>query len=121
MLKYRQIVLITLATLCASTAWAEDRYVCRLGNSQRIIEVIYASPPSKVPCEVSYTKAGSVQTLWRSQNEIGYCETRAREFAQQQTGWGWHCAEPGEVVSDLVPAAQEQEPADREQEKEQRE
>lgn len=92
------IVFAALAILYAGGVPAQDRYVCNLGNKERVIEVIYASPPSKVPCEVSYTKSEGVQTLWRAQNEIGYCEVRARELAEKQKTWGWHCSQPSAVV-----------------------
>lgn len=89
--------LLLAALVPAGAAVAQDRYVCELGKSQRVIEVVYSSPPSRVPCEVSYTKSSGVQTLWRAESEVGYCETRAREFADKQAGWGWHCAAPAEI------------------------
>ena len=97
MLSYR-LSFIALFAMCAGAVTAQgvpqDRYVCNLGNNERVIEVIYASPPSKVPCEVSYTKSEGVQKLWRAQNEIGYCESHARTFAEKHMGWGWHCSQP---------------------------
>jgi hypothetical protein len=71
---------------------AEERFVCKLGDSERIIEVVQVSPPAGLPCEVQYTKPSGTETLWRSQYQAGFCEARAREFAEKQAGWGWQCA-----------------------------
>ncbi|MFC6634683.1 hypothetical protein [Microbulbifer taiwanensis] len=97
-----RILCAALAGLCICTAVAQDRYVCRLGSSERVIEVLYASPPGRVPCEVSYTKSEGVQILWRSEHEIGYCEARAKAFAEKQAAWGWHCTEPAIIDNEAT-------------------
>ncbi|WP_237066635.1 hypothetical protein [Microbulbifer guangxiensis] len=81
----------SLILLWAASTVAQERYVCTLGNTERTIEVIQVNPPAGLPCEVRYTKPSGTQTLWRSQYQAGFCEDRAREFAEKQVGWGWQC------------------------------
>ncbi|KUJ82584.1 hypothetical protein AWR36_012420 [Microbulbifer flavimaris] len=81
-------------------ASAQERFVCKLGNSERIIEVVQVSPPAGLPCEVQYTKPSGTETLWRSQYQAGFCEARAREFAEKQAGWGWECARASDPQED---------------------
>lgn len=83
---------LALVAVCACTAVsAQERYVCKLGKSERTIEVVYTNPPDRVPCEVHYTRGNEARALWRSQHQDGYCEARAREFAGKHAGWGWSC------------------------------
>lgn len=92
------------ALLLASQASATS-YTCTNGDSQRLISVVYSTPGQVVPCEVLYEKDGSSQSLWRAEIEAGYCEAKAKEFADKQSGWGWSCSETG------APAGEEEIPA----------
>lgn len=90
-----QILIGTLVLGVASASAQEpSRYVCLNGSIERRIEVIYETG-LLVPCEVHYFKEsdadGASQVLWRAQNEEGYCEARAAEFAEKLRGWGWQC------------------------------
>ena len=74
--------------------WATANPVtCEHGQLTRKIEVVYANPGQAVPCEVIYDKSaeGSIETLWRADNEAGYCEARALGLAEKLTGMGWRC------------------------------
>ena len=69
--------------------------VCTQGELTRTVSVVYTTPGQEVPCEVLYEKPqeGEPATLWRAQNEAGYCEARAEEFIDKLTGLGWDCAD----------------------------
>ncbi|MBB3166884.1 hypothetical protein [Simiduia aestuariiviva] len=78
-------------TLLTATGALANSYVCTHGGMERSITVVYHEPGQAVPCEVQYTKQGESQTLWRADNEGGYCEAQASAFAEKQAGWGWEC------------------------------
>lgn len=74
-----------------ATSAMANNYSCTNGASQRSVAVVYTTPGQVVPCEVIYNKEGSSETLWRAQNEAGYCEAQADSFADKLRGWGWDC------------------------------
>ena len=74
------------------SALADISYSCKLNDAERLIEVVYANAGQALPCSVNYTKDGSTQTLWHYENSQGLCESKAAEFAEKQTQWGWTCA-----------------------------
>lgn len=83
--------LSTLLLIALSTSvWATD-YQCSNGRSERTVSIIYSTPGQVVPCEVVYSKEGNSETLWRAQNEAGYCEAKAEALAEKLRGWGWQC------------------------------
>ncbi len=86
-------------SLCATGALAVEnqKTICRSGNQERIIEVIYTSE-GKVPCEVHYTKAGGTEVLWHAQNLEGYCEEKATALIAKHRAWGWTCEAAIEFV-----------------------
>jgi hypothetical protein len=90
----RKFILLSSLLAVSASATANDavKYTCTMGNVERIIEVIYTSSDKPVPCSVSYTKDGATQTLWNYENTEGQCETKAAEFAEQQSGWGFNCS-----------------------------
>ena len=86
---------IAAALLATCTAWAAPTE-CTLGSLTRTVEVVYAEPGQPAPCEVVYNKpseGGERASLWRAQNEGGYCEARANEFVQKLGTMGWSCGE----------------------------
>lgn len=85
-------ILFIFLSVFALQAYAGGKYVCKSGNVERTIEVVYNSPDSKVPCDVKYTKSDSVEILWSAQNQEGYCESKAKKFAIKLTNWGWSCS-----------------------------
>jgi hypothetical protein len=91
--------------LLSSTLAANETYVCLYGNSERTIKVVYATPDSKIPCDVVYEKDSGSQVMWNAQNMEGYCETKADEFVEKQRGWGWDCAKMEEETPGPAPAA----------------
>lgn len=90
-----------LTTLClfgallmlATTVAADETYTCTYGPGERVISVVYQDQEAKVPCEVQYQKEGVTETLWSAQDEVGYCEEKAKAFVEKQRGWGWSCIE----------------------------
>ncbi len=70
--------------------------ICKQGTLTRSIYVVYSQPGHSIPCEVVYDKADSVpaMTLWRAENEIGYCEAKAESFTEKLASLGWTCGEP---------------------------
>lgn len=67
--------------------------LCTYGDLSRRIEVVYPDPGAPLPCEVIYDKSGEgrIETLWRADNEAGYCEARAAGLAEKLAGMGWSC------------------------------
>jgi hypothetical protein len=45
-----------------------------------------------VPCDVKYTKPEGATILWSANNEVGYCENKAQEFAIESAMRGWSCS-----------------------------
>ncbi|GLQ30814.1 hypothetical protein [Litoribrevibacter albus] len=90
-MKLRTLAMGSLIALSAGTAIAGDSYVCVNGDAERKISVVYTQPGFTVPCEVVYEKASGMQTLWRAENEEGYCEEKAKAFAEKQASWGFEC------------------------------
>ncbi len=72
-----------------------DSWSCRHDNNVREIH-IQRDGDMPVPCKVLYkklTEGVEDQVLWTAENDPEYCETKAREFIDKQTGWGWTCVE----------------------------
>lgn len=87
----RSILLLTLMAL-SSHALADNTYFCTKGVKERTIEVVHLTVDSPVPCEVRYTKSGGeTKVVWRAKAQAGYCEAKAKAFAQKQRGFGWTC------------------------------
>ena len=60
-----------------------------------------------MPCEVLYDKrgeGGGLSTLWRAQNEAGYCEAKAAEFVAKLENLGYTCTEGSEPDAEENPA-----------------
>ncbi|WP_417345109.1 hypothetical protein [Ferrimonas sp.] len=79
------LVLVTALASEPALAGVEqgDEYICRNGEMERRIQVIYPQG-APLPCEVHYVKGSDSKVLWRAQNEAGYCEAKAQEFAAKQ-------------------------------------
>lgn len=82
---------LIFAAFTFSNAYASDVYTCSNGDNTRVISVFYEVVGQQVPCEVLYEKDTGRETLWNAQNQVGYCEDKAAEFAAQQEAWGWSC------------------------------
>ncbi|WP_051326824.1 MULTISPECIES: hypothetical protein [Aliagarivorans] len=90
--------------LASGVAQASDQvYMCKHGSAERIISVVYHGENQGLPCEVTYQKDGSFETLWRAQNTEGYCEEKAIDFVQKQIGWGWDCEAQQPAVPTQLP------------------
>ena len=88
------IALVSLVSLFASSvSFAEPVYQCDSASETRTVAIVYENTEASVPCRVDYTKNDSVQTLWRAENEAGYCEDKAQAFLDKLVGWGFSCSE----------------------------
>lgn len=67
--------------------------VCKSGSVERRIEVGGPEEGKNLPCEVKYFKEGQDEpkVLWTAQNDAGYCDTKAKEFAEKLGTMGWTC------------------------------
>lgn len=90
-------LLATTLLLGTSLSALADSYLCTNGGAERSIAVVYRDAGQPVPCEVHYSKDGQSQILWSASQEAGYCEEKAKAFADQQTSWGWQCAMANET------------------------
>ena len=82
-----------LAGALSMTSALANPTVCTNSGLTRTVEVVYEMEGQAAPCEVIYNKQteGTQQSLWRANNEEGYCEARAAEFIEKLEGWGWEC------------------------------
>jgi len=84
--------ILCITILLSFNVLADERYICKQGVQERIIDIVYESSTSKIPCEVIYQKSATeVKTLWSAAHTEGYCEEKASEFVKKQTNWGWVC------------------------------
>ena len=69
---------------------------CTKDDLNRVVSTVYSEPGQPTPCEVLYEKPseGESMTLWRAQNQAGYCEARAAEFIEKLAELGWSCSSP---------------------------
>lgn len=92
-MKYNVLRTAALLSICISAnAFAEESYLCTLGQEERIISIMYEDLPNKVSCEVRYHKGDGVSALWSATTELGFCEEKAESFVQKQINWGWECS-----------------------------
>ncbi|WP_318466528.1 hypothetical protein [Photobacterium leiognathi] len=101
-------LLLVALTVLAFQAHAQDKYVCKRGDSERVVEVVYTNPSSQVPCEVHYTKSTGTEVLWDAKNEKGYCEAKAKAFAEKLTTLGMTCSGLDATATEQPTAAQVQ-------------
>ena len=99
---------LTLSTVLIITAFVGQALAnpisCTYGDLSRKIEVVYSDPGQSVPCEVIYDKSaeGTIETLWRANNEAGYCEARAAGLADKLSGMGWQCTSDADTAADAA-------------------
>ena len=69
--------------------------ICTSDALVRKISVVYNTPGSPLPCQVVYEKPDQNQymTLWRAQNQEGFCEQQAARFATKLDALGWDCTD----------------------------
>lgn len=66
-------------------------YTCTLKDIERQIQVHYLVPEQEVPCEIRYQREDRTELLWRANNQEGFCESEAADFAEKHIKWGWQC------------------------------
>ncbi len=68
---------------------------CTNGKNKRTIELTSTNATTKLPCEVHYKKeteqTGHDQVLWKADNDLKFCESKAQAFVEKLTGLGWTC------------------------------
>jgi hypothetical protein len=86
------LILLTIGAPSA-TALADvaEQYDCRRDETLRRIEVQVSDRPSRLPCEVVYSKGGSSSVLWEADNQLDFCMARARDLADRLEESGWAC------------------------------
>ena len=80
---------------------------CNKDDLNRVVTIVYSEPGQPTPCEVLYEKPseGESMTLWRAQNQVGYCEARAAEFIEKLVELGWSCSSLQKEKGDASQAA----------------
>ncbi|GKT12380.1 MAG: hypothetical protein ISEC1_P1358 [Thiomicrorhabdus sp.] len=84
-------LLATVVLLTSAGAFADETYVCKHANKERLISITYEKQASQLPCKVTYQKDGLTSELWSAKNVRGYCAKKAESLVAKQTGWGWAC------------------------------
>jgi hypothetical protein len=72
-----------------------DSWICRKGELTREVVVFYPKAPSRLPCEVYYSKPKEnvlPRSLWEATNTHGYCERKAAGLVEKLSSSGWHCS-----------------------------
>jgi len=86
-------IAVAVAALISAPAWS-NATDCTNGGPSRTVEIVYSNPGHPAPCEVIYDKSaeGAGQhSLWRADNEAGFCEAQAAAFVDKLRGLGWTC------------------------------
>ncbi|MEE8534469.1 MAG: hypothetical protein V3S45_00395 [Kiloniellales bacterium] len=80
-----------------------SQFACLRDGMIRIIYVEYYGQAGEPPCAVVYEKSPpeemSKETLWRSQNMTGFCETHAQELVRKLRESDWKCGLYRDVLS----------------------
>lgn len=75
------------------TAYAgpNEFFECKRKEQTRSVEIRYADPIKKVPCEVIYNNGLGPKTKWRASGQVGYCEKNAHDLIGRLKASGWQC------------------------------
>lgn len=93
-MKNKKMAWAAFAIFLPFGAFAMGETICTMNNVERRVEVASTNTTMAVPCKVQYFKEdGSTKILWNAQNDIAYCEAKAREFVQKLETLGWACTE----------------------------
>jgi hypothetical protein len=84
-------LLFTLGLVLSFNVFAQPEYVCKHGELIRNIDIVYSSSEKQVPCKVVYIKSTGTRSFWSTKTELGYCESKAEEFANMKRSKGWSC------------------------------
>ncbi len=89
----RPFIFLSLISLLAQPAIALEhyRYECIKDSVVKNIAVEYGSKSKAVPCKVIHSKPDDKVTLWHADTQAGYCEAKAKDFADNQILKGWQC------------------------------
>jgi len=91
--------LALLCTALACAVGADDelidgsRTVCTHPEAAlpRIVQVVYESPDTPIPCKVLYEKEGAVEELGAARNTTGHCEKIERKVVGNLARGGYEC------------------------------
>ena len=95
-------LLFTIGLGLSFNIFAQQAYICKHGELIRAIEIVYTTADKTLPCKVTYRKSTGTRTFWSTKTEIGYCESKAEEFANKKRNKGWTCTEQSELEYNLV-------------------
>ncbi|XOV84840.1 MAG: hypothetical protein ACFHXK_06890 [bacterium] len=89
---FYRIIWLSFVFLTSNAALAETQ--CTNDGLLRSVSVIYPVQGQPLPCEVRYDKPAENQsmTLWRAENQAGFCEAQAQRFVARLQDLGWSCA-----------------------------
>jgi hypothetical protein len=73
-------------------AAASGATVCKNGKLTRRIEIVATTAGKKVPCEVHDKREAADKVIYKAERQEGYCEEKAKAFAEKLSGMGWTCA-----------------------------
>lgn len=104
------LIILGVAALLG-VAHADEQVICTAGDQIRTIVLDYEQEGSPLPCEVHYKKSTGTQTLWRAEDEVGYCERKMAEFIEKQRGWGWRCTKT-EIIAPVSAEPSPEQPTD---------
>jgi hypothetical protein len=87
----------TQETLTATVvSQAAGGATCTQGSNKRTVAIMSKDASGKgVPCEVHYKKEteqpGHDQVIYTANNDVSFCEAKAKAFVEKLTGMGWTC------------------------------
>jgi|TARA_B110000902_G_C14294445_1_gene582610 hypothetical protein len=88
----RLLITVMMLVLSQGTLAGDDYYYqCSKDERLKYIAVTYDSSTSNVPCSVMFSKKVKPVELWHADIQVGYCESKASNFAENQTIKGWSC------------------------------
>lgn len=79
----------------AAVASGSGGATCTQGKNTRTVSIVSKDANKSVPCEVHYKKVTEQpdhdQVIYTANNEVSFCEAKAKAFAEKLTGMGWMC------------------------------
>ncbi|MFQ3324707.1 MAG: hypothetical protein ACI90U_002537 [Pseudomonadales bacterium] len=88
-----RLLIIAMMLALSQAIQADDDYYYQCDKDERLkyIAVTYDSKTRNAPCSVMYSKKDEPVELWHAEIQVGYCESKASIFAENQKDKGWNC------------------------------
>ena len=82
-------------------AFALTSMVCKMGKTERKVEIRYPESGKTLPCEVVYVREnGEEKVLYAAKTQAGYCQEKATEFAGGLVERGFACSQADKAPSE---------------------